>query len=141
MKKHQGFTLIELMIVVAIVAILAAVALPLYQDYVARSQVSEGVIAAGQAKVALTEYRGSTGTWPTSNLYSDTVGGRYYERMEHDNAGVIQVTMRAAAPVNARIQGFQFFLMPSFGGAGGHDVVAWQCSTSGDERYLPSGCQ
>lgn len=141
MNRKQGFTLIELMIVVAIVAILAAIAMPLYQDYVARSQVSEGVIAAAQTKTALTEYRTANGTWPTGNLYADTLGGRYYALMEHDNAGIIEVTMRAAAPVNARVQGFQFTLTPTLGGMGGQDAVAWQCSTTNEQRHLPSGCQ
>lgn len=141
MNRSQGFTLIELMIVVAIVSILAAIALPMYQNYVARSQVSEGILAAGQAKTSLTEYRTGNSVWPTANLYADGTGGRYFSRMEHDGEGVIEITMHSAAPVNARVRGFQFTLLPVYGGVGGQDVVAWRCSTTLDAQYLPSGCQ
>jgi len=66
-NQHQGFTLIELMIVVAIIGILAAVAIPTYQDYTKRSHVSEGVLIAGSAKAGVAEFFASNGTWPTNN--------------------------------------------------------------------------
>ncbi len=68
MKKQQGFTLIELMIVVAIIGILAAIAIPAYQDYTIRAQVSEGLNLAGGAKAAVSEVVMDSGTFPTTNV-------------------------------------------------------------------------
>ncbi len=66
-KVQQGFTLIELMIVVAIIGILAAIAIPAYQDYTIRAQVSEGLNLSGGAKAAVTEFYQDRGVWPTDN--------------------------------------------------------------------------
>ncbi|MDZ7749324.1 MAG: pilin [Halofilum sp. (in: g-proteobacteria)] len=66
-KMQQGFTLIELMIVIAIIGILAAVAIPAYQDYILRSQVSEGLSLASGAKTSVTEFRLTNGTYPADN--------------------------------------------------------------------------
>ena len=143
MKQVQkGFTLIELMIVVAIIGILAAVAIPAYQDYVARSQVSEGLAGAGAMKTSLSEFYVTQGTWPTAGRYNNTDGGRYTSQITHDDSGVITVTMKSAAPVNSAIQGATFTVTPT---VTGNAITNWQCAPGGssaiDAKYLPSGCQ
>lgn len=141
--KQSGFTLIELMIVVAIIGILAAVAIPAYQDYVARSQVSEAVATAGALKTSLSEFHSSQGDCPAAGTYDDNEGGRYTESATHDDECVITVTMRSAAPVNAAIQGKTFTVTPTV--STNNRIVNWTCAPGGDDamdiKYLPSGCQ
>jgi|UPI00082B96F9 type IV pilus assembly protein PilA len=143
MKQVQkGFTLIELMIVVAIIGILAAVAIPAYQDYVARSQVSEGLAGAGAMKTSLSEYHVTQGAWPAASRYDNTDGGRYTSQITHDDSGIITVTMKSAAPVNSAIQGATFTVSPT---VTSDAITDWQCAPGGgspiDAKYLPSGCQ
>ena len=138
-KVQQGFTLIELMIVVAIIGILAAIAIPAYQDYVARSQISEGMATAGAVKTSISEYFASQGTMPPANQYQDTTGGRYTATATHAAAtGVITITMRNAAPVSNAIRGYTFTLSPT---TTGNYITNWACATAGNAKYLPSGCQ
>ncbi|NVJ66892.1 MAG: pilin [Gammaproteobacteria bacterium] len=139
-KKNQGFTLIELMIVVAIVAILAAVAIPAYQDYTARAQVAEGTATAGAIKTGISEWYASRGAYPAAGVFNNADGGRYTASAAHDDAGVITITLRGAAPVSTRVQGYVFTMTPVLNGAG-DAIVNWTCATAGDAKYLPSGCQ
>ncbi|WP_320158220.1 pilin [Kangiella spongicola] len=139
MKKQAGFTLIELMIVIAIIGILAAVAIPAYQDYVARSQVAEGMATAGAVKTGLTEYYTAQGSFPPAGQFDVTDGGRYTASATHDAAGQITVTLRGAAPVNTSVQGFSFTLTPN---VNANNVIDnWTCATGGAAKYLPAGCQ
>ncbi|MGZ2288959.1 pilin [Neisseria meningitidis] len=105
---QKGFTLIELMIVIAIVGILAAVALPAYQDYTARAQVSEAILLAEGQKSAVTEYYLNHGKWPGGNnsagvASSSTIKGKYVKEVTVAN-GVVTATMLSSG-VNKEIQG------------------------------------
>ncbi|HEZ0793579.1 TPA: pilin [Neisseria meningitidis] len=105
---QKGFTLIELMIVIAIVGILAAVALPAYQDYTARAQVSEAILLAEGQKSAVTEYYLNHGEWPANNssagvATSADIKGKYVQSVEVKN-GVITATMLSTG-VNNEIKG------------------------------------
>ncbi|HEZ6484600.1 TPA: pilin [Neisseria meningitidis] len=105
---QKGFTLIELMIVIAIVGILAAVALPAYQDYTARAQVSEAILLAEGQKSAVTEYYLNHGKWPANNssagvASASDIKGKYVQSVTVAK-GVITATM-ASSGVNKEIQG------------------------------------
>ncbi|HFC6165451.1 TPA: pilin [Neisseria meningitidis] len=105
---QKGFTLIELMIVIAIVGILAAVALPAYQDYTARAQVSEAILLAEGQKSAVTEYYLNHGIWPANNNSAGVastatdIKGKYVQSVEVKN-GVVTATM-ASSNVNNEIK-------------------------------------
>ncbi|HFA4351898.1 TPA: pilin, partial [Neisseria gonorrhoeae] len=97
---QKGFTLIELMIVIAIVGILAAVALPAYQDYTARAQVSEAILLAEGQKSAVTEYYLNHGEWPKDNdkagvASSSSIKGKYVKEVKVEN-GVVTATMNSS---------------------------------------------
>ncbi|HFA9004740.1 TPA: pilin, partial [Neisseria gonorrhoeae] len=105
---QKGFTLIELMIVIAIVGILAAVALPAYQDYTARAQVSEAILLAEGQKSAVTEYYLNHGEWPENNGNAGVaspadIKGKYVKEVEVKN-GVVTAQM-ASTGVNKEIKG------------------------------------
>ncbi|HFB9865725.1 TPA: pilin, partial [Neisseria gonorrhoeae] len=96
---QKGFTLIELMIVIAIVGILAAVALPAYQDYTARAQVSEAILLAEGQKSAVTEYYLNNGEWPENNTSAGVassatdIKGKYVKEVKVEN-GVVTAQMK-----------------------------------------------
>ncbi len=141
MKKQQGFTLIELMIVVAIIAILAAIALPAYQDYVARSQVSEGMSLASGAKTAVAEEYANTGdfggiTNATAGLSpAGSISGKYVDTVTV-NDGVITVSLNGSS-ASDKIAGTNLTLTPNDNGGS----IDWTCGGSVDAKYRPSSCR
>ncbi len=141
MKKQQGFTLIELMIVVAIIGILAAIAIPAYQDYTIRAQVSEGLNLAAGAKAAVTEYTMDTGNFPTSNSTAGVsaaadINGKYVSQVAVGGSGVITVTYGGDA--HALISGDTLTMTPNTNAGS----VEWTCaSASIDNKHVPAACR
>ena len=148
MKSLQkGFTLIELMIVVAIIGILAAIALPAYQDYIARTQMSEAMVLASGQKTAVTESWANYGTAPGSNSAagvapSGSISGKYVANTEIKAGGVVAATMKTSG-VAVPVQGKALMLTPTFP-RDFNDTnapVVWNCSSSADNRYVPAACR
>ncbi|NNC76809.1 MAG: pilin [Woeseiaceae bacterium] len=148
MKKQQGFTLIELMIVVAIIGILAAIAIPAYQDYTIRAQVSEGLSLAAGAKVAVAEYYQDRGVYPGTNAFAGlsantTIAGNYVDQVTVTNGLVtVRYSNTGGRKANAQINGATLLLSP-LTAAGSVD---WNCkATAGalstNAKWLPSACR
>lgn len=147
MKMQKGFTLIELMIVIAIIGILAAIAIPAYQDYTIRTKVSEGLSLAGVAKIAVSETYNATGSYPTIDPAHASYGlptaseisGTYVSTITAAaSTGIISIEFKmiAAGKVNG---GDTVLLSPnsSLNGA-----LQWNCNGNDvPAKYVPSECR
>lgn len=137
-KVQQGFTLIELMIVVAIIGILAAVAIPAYQDYTVRAKVTEGLSLASAGKTAVSEFFASNGTLPSTNASaalatSTSISGNTVRHVAVGANGVITVTF-SGSPINSST----IALTPTTVGGG----LSWDCDAGTlESKYRPSSCR
>lgn len=140
MKNQQGFTLIELMIVIAIIAILMAIAIPAYQDYAVRTKVSEGINLAGASKLAVAETYSATGLMPATQASyglpaANTITGKYVQSVT-TASGVITILYSNAEP---KINNNTLLLSASTTAG----AVQWKCKkgTGIQDKYVPSECR
>ena len=151
-QREQGFTLIELMIVVAIIGILAALAIPAYQDYTIRAQVSEGLSLAGGAKASMSEYYQDKGSWPADNAVAGlpakgNIKGKYVSEVAVSTTGTGTtakgtITVKyAGASTNTKISTATLVLE----GTDEQGSISWVCkggaTLSSNQKWLPTACR
>jgi len=143
--RRRGFTLIELMIVVAIVGILASLALPMYQDYTVRTKVSEGLSLTAAVKIAVAESFYSTGVMPASNKALDLpdpmqIKSRYVASVSVTDGTITVAYAPQGLGGNPSMDGATLTLTPTRNGA----ALTWQCAVGNQTqlfKYVPAECR
>ena len=141
MRKQSGFTLIELMIVIAILGILMAIAIPAYSDYTIRAKVSEGINLAAGAKMGVSEFRLSEGRLPVTNDeagLAKTITSEFVSKLDLAG-GVITVTYTG---INDVVNASTLILTPTMNTSNG--ALTWTCGAAAQtilNRYVPSSCR
>jgi type IV pilus assembly protein PilA len=135
-RMQQGFTLIELMIVVAIIGILAAIALPAYQDYTKRAHVAEGLTLAAGAKAAVTEYYSTNNKWPTNNSDAGLAAAANIKGNAVSQVAV--ASGKITITYNSKVDSKTLELSPTTSAGG----VQWKCRPGTiDPKWVPSNCR
>jgi type IV pilus assembly protein PilA len=149
-RMQQGFTLIELMIVVAIIGILAAVALPAYQDYTIRAKMSEVILALSACRTSITEVYQTGGTPPTANSWGcENVTSKYVQALSTDANGVVIATVQNISPsVNTSCVTLIPMILAGVAADSslnmGEGLYGWICGGTGTDvapNYLPGSCR
>jgi len=134
-KVQQGFTLIELMIVIAIIGILAAVALPAYQDYTVRAKASELILAASSAKNSVGEYVITNGTLPGATFEVQNNTSTMVESVSWNGDEIVITGNNDSDALGVTVI---ITMTPTKTNSGG---VSWVCAPTAGTRYMPSSCQ
>ena len=139
-KIQQGFTLIELMIVVAIIGILAAIAIPAYQDYIVRAKVTELVTQADACKTAVAEYYSSQGSLPgdVTTAGCTSQSSKYVASLAV-GSGIITVTSTSVADLPSGAQAKTIVLTPT--ATTTDQPLVWACTTTMTKKYAPANCR
>jgi len=146
-RVQQGFTLIELMIVVAIIGILAAIALPAYQDYTVRSKVSEIMLAASGMKTDIAEWYQTKGTMPPNSSISVGTSSKYVRSVRWNGTQIVAEGNTVAAGGDPKLAGLLLTFTASTAPPIGAGQIDWKCGYQGasgttiDRKYLPAVCK
>lgn len=137
-RTNKGFTLIELMITVSIIGIISSIALPAYQDYTVKAQVSEGLVLASGPKTTVTEFYTTQGRLPEGDVdldFFNALSGKY---VSFSGIYAGQIYMEFGSQASSKLMGHYVVLEPKIETTGN---LSWTCFTDLDKKYVPATCQ